>query len=303
VNEISDSSRVARLCLTLDSHPVAGTRLDMATGNPETVVNGDPLDVFTKTASSSSGSDLSDELGQLKLNDDAGSGGSAALEKSDNPWTRSGEEKDCHAQNGTDSAQSFAPYGSRQLDGFVGSVRASYNRTPWSTESNASYVPRPPAPAQSLLAPNMPWIEAHEAWVNATKRSRASAMATSQYATAALQRRARFASLPVDSPNCAYNFFQKSRRVASPVDPFDHAMYGGDPASDYFGIGPMSDAQNDVFLPIPLSQRPSRAAQLYGKGFTTVSVLPLPLRITVFRCSSSSSLLCVGETNVCFILL
>jgi hypothetical protein len=241
----------------------------MATGNPETVVNGDPLDVFTKTASSSSGSDLSDELGQLKLNDDAGSGGSAALEKSDNPWTRSGEEKDCHAQNGTDSAQSFAPYGSRQLDGFVGSVRASYNRTPWSTESNASYVPRPPAPAQSLLAPNMPWIEAHEAWVNATKRSRASAMATSQYATAALQRRARFASLPVDSPNCAYNFFQKSRRVASPVDPFDHAMYGGDPASDYFGIGPMSDAQNDVFLPIPLSQRPSRAAQLYGKGFTT----------------------------------
>lgn len=258
----------------------------MATSNPETVMNGDAL--FANAASSSSGSDLSDEFGQLKLNDNGGSGGSAALEKSENPWARGGEDKECHTQNGTDSipaGNAFTSYNSRQLDitnGLVGiGKHAPPYRTPWSTESSPSYHPsRPAVSAQSLMTQTMPWIEAHEAWVNATKRSRANAMATSQFATAALQRR-RVNSLPVDSTTSPYSFYQKSsRRVVSPnLDPFD-SLYHGDPTNDYFGIGPVSDSQNDVFLPIPASQRASRAAQLYGKGppsFTVVCVHRLPL--------------------------
>ncbi|XP_062504279.1 cytoplasmic polyadenylation element-binding protein 4-like isoform X2 [Corticium candelabrum] len=249
----------------------------MATGNPETVMNGDALDVFANAPSSSSSSELGDDFSQLKLNDDRGSSGSAVVEKSENPWTRNGEEsKECHVQNGADlvsAGNPFTGYNTRQLDisnGFVGVARsvASY-RTPWSTESSSggsSFSSRPLATAQSLMNQTMPWVEAHEAWVNATKRSRATAMATSQYATAALQRRARINSLPVDSSSAMFNFYPKSsRRVASPIDPFD-GVYGGDPTSDFLGLGAVPDVTNDVFLPFSASQRASRAAQLYGKG-------------------------------------
>ena len=174
--------------------------------NPSTYRHHHHINETLELFSGSSSSDLSEELCALKLEDDkADSGGSSVDEKIDNPWAAppppppppppptqpSSQPPPASGVPQTtvkDSLQSPSsnPFGSANAGPPIPDpIRSSY-RAPWSNHGA-------PTAAHTLMTPNMPWIEAHEAWLAATKRSRLSAAATAQ-----AMRRARLASLPAD---------------------------------------------------------------------------------------------------------
>eukprot|EP00118_Oscarella_pearsei_P002922 m.12202 g.12202 ORF g.12202 m.12202 type:complete len:546 (+) comp23871_c0_seq1:589-2226(+) len=152
--------------------------------------------------SGSSSSDLSEELCALKLDDDkTDSGGSSVDEKTD-PWAAPAPPASVMA-NQSSKDPFLNPFGTVPDPTPIQSYKA-----PWSNHGSTHAH----SSAQCLMTPSMPWIEAHEAWLSATKRSRANAMATAQ----ALQRRVRLASLPADPYSYYYTSRASVRRTSSP---------------------------------------------------------------------------------------